>query len=417
MWSTNKSNKDIETGRVATYTSQDIQIITTSKTTTGIEETAIFPIRRSMSAPNLKSSVSSRERRLFLKSFSTVSSNSNKLLFCGINDISFIDEEDDINNNLIQTYANKREKIPNLCLEIGPPYTQTLSATTDFKEDAVKILTSTYDENYFSINFGENLIQEMITSSIMGNPLSPNAAINAYHCMRHRITKVAKHFIGFTSLPGKIQSVLLKQNADMLISLQGVVFFQCKANGLDQILYSLGTEDRETARTMIAGRRHLNNNPGEDYKLIDYKNFNTLQEKKDNSLSEIRYDKLSSWVGAAVGNDQNLLKILSYVILFCSDFYDECVDSKTKRYIEMKQEGIIRLLQTYVYATNSKSSASRIFGTLIESLSHLRELCYIKKKRKLSQIPSSTLKVLINSKDNTATHQVYNDNSHCSHGS
>ena len=73
----------------------------------------------------------------------------------------------------------------------------------------------------------------------------------AYRLMIQRVTRVAQSFNDFLDLPAITQTTLLKDNADMIVSLRGAVFFENKKQGLDQILSSLGIEDLQSAREMI----------------------------------------------------------------------------------------------------------------------------------------------------------------------
>jgi hypothetical protein len=142
----------------------------------------------------------------------------------------------------------------------------------------------------------------------------------------------------------------------------------------------------------------------EDFKGINYKNFNTLQEKLDNTPSEIRYDQLLSKLGAAVIYDEYFIKLLSYVVLFCIDSHDECIkDTKTKDYVRKVHEELIIILQTYIFTTYSQTSADKIFLNVMECISDLKEVCYIKSKRKLAHISSHTLKHLIDKGNETST--------------
>jgi hypothetical protein len=44
----------------------------------------------------------------------------------------------------------------------------------------IKAIARIHDLNYKSINFGEELIKEMVMSSVFGVPLSPSATMTAY---------------------------------------------------------------------------------------------------------------------------------------------------------------------------------------------------------------------------------------------
>ena len=89
-------------------------------------------------------------------------------------------------------------------------------------EDEIRVVNEfvkEHDKNYKSVNFGKDLIKEMIMSSIFGIPMSSNTAMSAYRLMVQRVTRVAKNFVDFRDLPFKVQEAMLKRNADLVVSL------------------------------------------------------------------------------------------------------------------------------------------------------------------------------------------------------
>ena len=136
--------------------------------------------------------------------------------------------------------------------------------------------------------------------------------------------------------------------------MRGAVFFDEKKKGLDQILYSLGVDDVEVGkRTIIAAMRQTND---QNIGRISYKNFNSIQKVRElqslwsiifrgfhppssstfyyklghtclsrpqvdeSSESESRYDRLLARVGAAISIHPELVKLVSYIVLFSADF-------------------------------------------------------------------------------------------------
>ena len=91
---------------------------------------------------------------------------------------------------------------------------------------AISQITQSHDRWYKSVSFGENLIKEMLFSSVSGVPLSINAAMTANTLMIQRVHRVATAFSPFSSLSLKSQSLLLKHNSDLVVSLRGAVFFE-----------------------------------------------------------------------------------------------------------------------------------------------------------------------------------------------
>ena len=262
-------------------------------------------------------------------------------------------------------------------------------------EDEINVINefvSQHDMHYKSINFGEDLIKEMIMSSIFGIPMSANTAMSAYRLMVQRVTRVSKHYNDFQNLSVKVQGILLKHNADLVVSLRGASFFQMKT-GLDQILTSLGLQDLESAKNMILTTLKSNSTKEEDYKKIEYKKwtsgFNTVQKTPDQTASEKRYDFLLSRIGKAVAFNQNLIKMLSYILIFCSDFHDEDIDLDEKTNVGKAQEKLIIMVQRYIFATYPDEMAGVVFAGLMECLGNLRELVFIKNKRKKAQTPTT----------------------------
>ena len=97
---------------------------------------------------------------------------------------------------------------------------------TIFQMNAISQIGQLHDRRFKSVNFGEALIKEMLFSSVFGVPLSINAALTAYRLMVQRVHRVATAFSPFSSLSLKSQSILLKHNADLVVSLRGAMFFE-----------------------------------------------------------------------------------------------------------------------------------------------------------------------------------------------
>merc|ERR1739844_764329 len=89
-------------------------------------------------------------------------------------------------------------------------------------------LVKAHNDKYRSVNFGEELIKEMIMCSMFGIPVSTSAAINGYRLSVERITRIAHNLDCFTDLPKNDQNNLLKENADFLVNLRGAIFFDKK---------------------------------------------------------------------------------------------------------------------------------------------------------------------------------------------
>ena len=101
-------------------------------------------------------------------------------------------------------------------------------------------LIKEHNDKYRSVNFGEELIKEMIMCSMFGIPVSTSAAISGYRLTVERITRIAHNLDCFTDLHKNDQATLLMENADLLVNLRGAIFFDSKNKGVNQILISMG---------------------------------------------------------------------------------------------------------------------------------------------------------------------------------
>ena len=101
-------------------------------------------------------------------------------------------------------------------------------------------LIKEHNDKYRSVNFGEELIKEMIMCSMFGIPVSTSAAISGYRLTVERITRIAHNLDCFTELHKNDQATLLMENADLLVNLRGAIFFDSKNKGVNQILISMG---------------------------------------------------------------------------------------------------------------------------------------------------------------------------------
>ena len=76
--------------------------------------------------------------------------------------------------------------------------------------------------------------------------------------------------------------------------------------------------------------------------------------------------------------DENLITLLSYILLFSTDFAEEGVDQNE---IVNSQETMIRMLQRYVFGKYPRNYAINLFAKVLNCVSDLQELCTIKKQR------------------------------------
>ena len=71
--------------------------------------------------------------------------------------------------------------------------------------------------------------------SLFGIAISTRAALTGYRLSVDRITRIAKNLDAFNRLDITDQELLLKENADLLVSLRGAIFFESRKKGIDQV--------------------------------------------------------------------------------------------------------------------------------------------------------------------------------------
>ena len=86
---------------------------------------------------------------------------------------------------------------------------------------------------------------------------------------------------------------------------------------MDQIILSLGIKDTEFAGKLIKDARLQRINK------IQYSAMNSLQKIEASSPTEQRYLQLLERVGGTMAVDVNIVKILSYILIFLSEFVDD----------------------------------------------------------------------------------------------
>lgn len=235
-----------------------------------------------------------------------------------------------------------------------------------------------HDLQYRSISFGEQLIKEIIMCSMFGIPITQNAALSGYKLTVARIQKIADHLDTFKGLTTNDQTILLKENADLLVSLRGAIFFDSRKRGVNQVLVSMGVEDMESIKTMFAP---LIRDREQSLKYIEYSNFNSIQ-KVEKSPTEQRYNFLQSKVAETIGDDTIISVLLTYIILYSPDF---CSLQQHRR-IEMIQEQYIRMLERYISMKSVGPSAhAHDLAATLENVTRIREMADIKKNRAFTQ--------------------------------
>lgn len=244
-------------------------------------------------------------------------------------------------------------------------------SSSEYKQ--LEQLVTEHDERYRSVNFGEELIKEMIMCSMFGIPVSTSAAINGYRLSVERITRIAHNLDCFTDLPKSDQNNLLKENADLLVNLRGAIFFDRKKKGVDQVLISMGIDDLQTIKTMFTPLLKENS-----MKHIDYKTFNSIQAVA-NPATESRYNFLQTKVADIITDDITTI-LVTYIILFSVDF----CPLLDRRRVERTQDVYIRMLERYIYSKTPRRVACGILAKTLSAVTCLREMADIKKSRAIN---------------------------------
>jgi hypothetical protein len=177
----------------------------------------------------------------------------------------------------------------------------------------------------------------------------------------------------FRGLSKEDQNLLLKENADLLVSLRSCIFFDARKKGVDQVLISMGIDDMETIKTVF--------NPiirNSRLKHIDYKTFNSIQTITDSS-TEVRYNYLQEKVAQQLQDDVIPI-LLTYIILFSADM----TTIGERRRVENIQDQYTRMLQRYLYSKHPRPTASLILAEALCSITRIREMAEIKKVRTIN---------------------------------
>lgn len=235
-------------------------------------------------------------------------------------------------------------------------------------------VVETHDKCYFSVNFGEVLIKDMLMSSMFGVQISTSSALQAYKLQVERITRIANSLPCFTNLTSADQVTLLKENADLIVSLRGAIFFDKKKKGMDQILSSIGIKDRELVDgifSSVMGTQDMNH--------IEYKIFNSIQDPATEE-TENHYRSLQAKVADAI-RDHCMSVMMTYIILFSPD----SVQLENKKLIEKIQYNYLKLLEVYIHGNHPRAEARQCLANALGVLGNVREMANIKKARSINQ--------------------------------
>jgi len=90
--------------------------------------------------------------------------------------------------------------------------------TVSLQEEEIARIVRDHDLVYFSVNFGEVLIKEMLMCSMFGVQVSTSSALQGYKLQVERMTRIANALPAFTSLCKQDQVILTSHWLTILIS-------------------------------------------------------------------------------------------------------------------------------------------------------------------------------------------------------
>ena len=108
--------------------------------------------------------------------------------------------------------------------------------------------------------------------------------------------------------------------------------------------------------------------------------------KSKQSNLEARYDKLQARIGTTLAFNANLVKLLTFVILFSDDGIekDPTVDPLEANRVKNVQDNMIRMMHRYLYAKYPYGVAETLSKGIMCCVGDLREMIWIKKQRALA---------------------------------
>eukprot|EP00092_Neocalanus_flemingeri_P008900 GFUD01009575.1.p1 GENE.GFUD01009575.1~~GFUD01009575.1.p1 ORF type:complete len:698 (-),score=129.39 GFUD01009575.1:544-2637(-) len=312
---------------------------------------------------------------------------------------------------------------------------------TEDEKHQLDNLVSDHDKVYHSVNFGEVLIKEMMMCSMFGVSVSTSAAIQGYRLQVERITRIANSLKCFTDLQKVDQVALLKENADLLVSLHGAIFFDKKKKGMDQLMSSMGIglhifEFRKGKKAgclrgdhtlEVRGVREEEKNKKKSHEFnmttyrasqlrasflghwsyvvtklhnlddmgiikqmfkpliqthamnhIDYKTFNSIQDPA-NKVTEERNIFLQGKVADVIMDNITTI-LLTYIILFSSDF----CSLEDRKSVERNQHFYLRMLERFIYSGSGHYRACCRMAQTLHAVTCVREMADIKKSRAIN---------------------------------
>jgi len=240
-------------------------------------------------------------------------------------------------------------------------------------ESELSNIVKDHDHVYYSVNFGEVLIKELLMCSMFGVQMSTSAALQCYKLQVEKVTRIANNLKSFTSIVKADQNSLLKENADLIVSLWGAMFFDQRKKGMDQIMSSMGLKDRELIQNVFSTLMVSN-----ELNHIDYNSFNTIQDPANNQ-TEVHHKALQKKVADSICDHKTSI-LMTYIILFSSDF----VQLDSKKIVEKTQFHYLKLLEHHIFSLNAEEAPSKL-AAVLHAVTCLREMADIKKSRLVNQ--------------------------------
>lgn len=246
----------------------------------------------------------------------------------------------------------------------------------------VKHCGKLFDCQYHSVSLGESLLKEIVMCAAFGVPISPAGTVSAYRLMIERVTRVAKALNTFDQLPARVQKLLLRQNADLMVCLQAAIFFDDRNGGLTQIFSSMGKDDHSKGMEIIEHVRRAKQGKNQkecNMARIDYAMFNSIQDLNDQKL-EGQFQRLLFRVAQVARKDPMLMKVLSLIVLFTSDNVDGLTKEEVEE-VDRKRLELTGILYRFITNYYKFHQAVLFFSHMINCIGDLSELSNINMRR------------------------------------
>ena len=235
----------------------------------------------------------------------------------------------------------------------------------------VKDVASNYDKSFKSILIGSEILKQLLFSSLFRIPMSFQCQMDVFRLTKERLINVAENFPAFQQLPIRLQENCLINNLPMLIAIRAGT--SCESGKPeDHMRRSCGPEDSLMAKDMLA-QVAKERPPRVPLKILSRNQNIEFRDIK----SKERYDFVKNLVHKNVGQDQNIIILMSYISLFsCNDDTIRTGQDEIKK-LQSIQENLMLILQRYIYATYAHEATSCMMTKFIDTLVALNEVQYL----------------------------------------